>query len=217
MHAVRHNDETGLLALQELLDDHPMPGGTKGVTSQHVAHGFNGLGLGLRHDHPLARRESISLDHDRCPLRTDVRRSRLDLRERLIGSRGNMVPGHEILTEGFRTLKLRGGLRRAKTGKPGGAEGIHHPQHQRRFRADNRQADAFTLGKADEGIHIIGSNFNIPQTRLQRRAGIAGRDKNGLDMRRLGCLPGQRMFTAAAADDENFHECGLSCCSNLRG
>ena len=38
-----------------------------------------------------------------------------------------------------------------------------------------------------------------------RGAGVAGRDEHFADARRLREFPGQRVFAAAGADDQNFH------------
>ena len=58
-------------------------------------------------------------------------------------------------------------------------QSIGHAQHQRRFRSDDRQIDAFLLRESEQRRNIIGSDVDIGNARLERGACVAGGDEYG--------------------------------------
>ena len=88
-----------------------------------------------------------------------------------------------------------------------GAKLVHHTGRQRAFGADDGQADLVLLRPLAQ-LHDVG-NGNVFQPVVQRRAAVAGGDVDPFHLGRLGQLPGQCVFTATAADDEDFHSSAL--------
>ena len=54
-------------------------------------------------------------------------------------------------------------------------------------------------------VAITGIDSDILDARLQCSSRVAGCDKHGVRLWRLGRLPRQGMFAATAADNENVH------------
>jgi hypothetical protein len=203
--AVRHHDETGFLALQELLDHDAMAGFAEGVPRQHVQHGGFGFGGGPRHDHALARRQSVRLDDDRRTLLADEVDGRGDLAELAITGRGDAVAGHEILGEGLRPFQLRGSGPRPEALQAGLGETVDDAVHQWILRPGNGQLDALLAGEADQAVEIIGGQGDVLAAALHGGAGISRRDEHLLDLRGLCRRPRQGVLAAAASYDQYLH------------
>jgi hypothetical protein len=80
---------------------------------------------------------------------------------------------------------------------------IHHAGRERRLGPDHGQHDVLRHGEI--GQRFVAQVRHVPQPAVGGGAGVAGRDVNALHARRLGELPGQSVFAAAAADNENLH------------
>ena len=124
----------------------------------------------------------------------------LGIGEGLEFRRRNAVANHEILREILRAFELRGGLGRSEDAQSAGAEGVDDTRCQRRFRADQGEVHFLLLGEIGKRADV--GDGQVLQFLFVCGAGIAGRDVDDLDARRLGQSPGQRMFAAAGADDE---------------
>jgi hypothetical protein len=211
--AVAHDDEAGFLAGQEFLDHHPRNSMTIRALvvahSQRVAHQHEVdrvVRLPRRHgdDDTLAGRQAVGLDHDRRALALHIGVGRGRVAEAFVLRRRDAVALHEGLGEGLGAFQLRCGPGRAEDAKAVGAELVDHASGQRRFRADHGQGHLFLLGPLAQGHHV--SQGNVFQPAVQRRAAVAGGHVDGLQPGRLGQLPGQRVLTAAAANDEDFQK-----------
>ena len=84
-------------------------------------------------------------------------------------------------------------------------EGIDHAKNQRCFRSNDGQADPILLGECDQSGDIVCSNWNIGNALFSGSSRIAWRDKDLIGEGRLGGLPGQGMFAATAANDQDIH------------
>ncbi|OPZ01834.1 MAG: hypothetical protein BWZ09_02637 [Alphaproteobacteria bacterium ADurb.BinA305] len=201
--AVGHDDEAGLLALHELLDDDARTRIAHAVVEQHhVDRGVRLVGR-HRHHHALARGQAIGLDHDRRTLGVDVGVCGGGIREGLVLRGRDVVADEELLGEVLRALELGGGLGRTEDRQAGGAEGIDHASRQRRLGADHGEGDVLVLGELDQ--HLDVGDGNVLQQLFGSGAGVARRHQHAGDLGRLGKFPGQRVFAAAGTDDEDFH------------
>ena len=108
----------------------------------------------------------------------------------------------KILGEGFRTLELGGAGIRAEDDQPGLVEAIDDTGHQWRLGADDGQVDCLFAGKSQQAVDILGADGDVFEPGFGGGAGITGRDVNPVGKRRLRRLPRQRVFRAAAADDQ---------------
>ena len=202
--AVDHDDEAGLLAIEELLDHHARAGVAEGIAGEHVAHGGFGFVQVHGDDHALARGQAIGLDDDGRALLAQVGQGRLDLGEVAIGGGGDPVAGEEVLGEGLRAFQLGGAGGRAEDIQAALAEQVVHACHQRRLGADDGQLDVLRgeVGQLLQGQHVDGDVLALG---FGGGAGVARGDEDLRHARVLGDFPGQGMFTTAAADDEYVH------------
>ncbi len=92
---------------------------------------------------------------------------------------------------------------RAKYSQASLLEHINNSRSQNVVRTYYREVDRLLLSKAKQSINISGLYRNVPP--YVRGPGISGRDEDLFDSRRLTNFPGQRMFTAPAADHQYFH------------
>jgi hypothetical protein len=113
------------------------------------------------------------------------------------------VAAHEGLGEGLGALELRRGARGAEDAQAVRTEFIDHAGRERRLGADHGEADLVFLRPDAQRLHV-GDGQVVEGTR-QRRAAVARRDVNLAGLGRLAQLPGQCVFAATAADDENVH------------
>ncbi len=181
--AIDHDDEAGLLALEEILDHDPRSGIAEGVVLEHVTDRRFGLGFGHRHDHALARGQPVGLDHDRRALLPEVGQRGFDLAERLVVGGRNRVACQEVLGECLGALELRGALGRAEDGQPRCLERVDDAGDERRFRPDDRQIDGVVTREDDQRFAVQDIDGNVGQPRLPRGAGIARCHENRLDLR----------------------------------
>jgi hypothetical protein len=72
------------------------------------------------------------------------------------------------------------------------------------FRADDGQLHVLfgEVGQLLQGVDVDSDVFALG---FSGGAGVAGGNEDFLDAGVLGDFPGQGVFTAAAADDQNFH------------
>ena len=197
--AVDHDDETGFLAVEEILDHDAGAGIAELVAGQHVVDG--GVRFSQRHgdDNAFAGSEAVGLDDDGCALLVDVGMCCGRLEKSLKTGSRNVVTSHETLGEILGGFELGGFLGRAENLQATVAENVHHAGRQRCFGADHCQMDAVLCGKIGE-CHRIG-DVEVFQFLLACRAGIAGRDVNFLH---AGCLrqaPGHGVLAAAGTND----------------
>ena len=204
-HAIHHRDETGFLAVQEFLDDDARAGIAERVAVEHVAHCGFGFVQGHRHDHALAGGQAIGLHDDGRAFLPDVSERGIDLGVHGIERGGDAVAFEELLGVGLAAFQLRGRGGRAEDAMSGGAEAVDHARHQRHFRADHGQRDAFAFDQREQAVDVGGFDCGIATAGFGRGAGIARRDNHFRHARRLRKLPRQRVFAAAGTDDEEFH------------
>ena len=203
VHAVGHHDEAGFFARQELLDD-DLAAGIAETAGEHGICGVDGLIRGLGNHYAFAGGEAARLDHDRAALRAHPGRIKGVAGEGGVGGGRDAVPAQEFFGEGLGALELCCGTAWPKAAQTGCLESVHHPQHQRRFRTDDRETDAFAARELDQAGDVLGGNRHIAHPRLGGGAGVAGRDQHFGDARRLCAMPSQRMLAATAADDQDF-------------
>ena len=116
-----------------------------------------------------------------------------------------MVAGKKILAESLGAFQLGGGLTGAKDFQTGSLKAIHNTQHQRYLWPHNGQAHIILQGKVTQAFDIFNLDGDILQLVLAGGARITGGHKNRIGQRRLSRLPGQCMFAATAADNQNIH------------
>ena len=110
---------------------------------------------------------------------------------------------HEGLGEILGAFQLRGFLRGAEDGKTFAAEDIHKPLRKRGFGADDRKFDAVRFRKLREFFNI--GDGEVFYAGFRGRAGVAGSNPDFVDAFGQRETPGESMFAAAAAHNENFH------------
>ena len=114
---------------------------------------------------------------------------------------------HEVFGEALAAFELCCLLVWAKDGEALGLEGIDDAFNQKRFRADEGEADVVLFGEgqevADAGERDIAHPLHVGST------GVAGGDVNMLDAGVLRKFPGQRVFAPACADDQDIKHGGV--------
>jgi hypothetical protein len=87
----------------------------------------------------------------------------------------------------------------------GGDELVDDTGHQRTFRSNQRECDAFGFDQVEQRIEIGRLDVDVATLGLARGAGVARRNQHFMHAWRLRELPGERVFAAAGADDQKFH------------
>ena len=113
------------------------------------------------------------------------------------------MASHEIFREGLAGLQLRRQSTRAKDWAAASAEEVGNAASQRRFGADNRQVDRFSLGHSQHGLGVGGIDHD--GSKLSGDSGVAGSADDAIDSRVLGESAAQRVFAGARAHDKDSH------------
>ena len=181
--AVDHYNKAGFFAVEELFNYDAMTRVAKRIASQHVMYG--GFGFFQRHcdNHTLTGSQTVSLDDDRRAFLTQISEGRFDFGKVLIFGCRDLVTRKEILGERFGTFQLCRACGWAKDFQARSTEGIDYAFHQRRFRADDRQVDLFTLGKAQQRRNVGCADRDVLQRRFQRGTGVTWCNKHGFHFR----------------------------------
>ncbi len=153
--AVAQDEERGLLAGEELLDDDGAAGFAERAAEHHVDRRL-GLGRGRRHHDALAGGEPVGLDHDRRGHPSQVFLCRRRGVEALIGGGRDVVRPAQILGEALGAFEPRRRLGRAERLDAGGFEVVDEARDQRRFRADHHEVDGLGLAEGDDRA-VIGA------------------------------------------------------------
>ena len=148
--------------------------------------------------------QSIGFDNDGCALTIHVIMRGSGIAKGFETGRRNVVACHEPLGEILRTFQLGGRFGRAKDLQATLAKHIDDASSKRRLRTDYRQMDGILCGKVGQCMDV--RNRQILEFRFAGGTGVTRCDIDFGDACSLRQLPGQRVFTAARADNENFHE-----------
>ena len=163
------------------------------------------LGHAHRHHHALAGGEAVGLDDDRCAAPRDVVARLLRVGEHRVAGGGNAVALEKALGEGLAGLQLGRGLCGPEDAQARGGEGIDHAERERTLGSDHGQRHGLALREREQARQVIGGDGDVAAARLGGRPRVAGGDEHLLHGGGLGQLPGQGVFAATRADDEEFH------------
>ena len=186
---------------EEILDDDLAR--AEFVVEQHVLQGGIGLLHRLGDHHALARGQPVVFQHGRQRTRSDIVHRRGIIGEGPVTGRRNGVFGHQVFGELLARLDTRGSLRRAESPQPGGLERIDHTRRQRHLGADDRKTDAVLRRKIAQPLHLRLADSHA--LGLRRNTRIAGGAKYLLHPGRARQRIHNCMFTATAANNQNFH------------
>ena len=200
--AVAQRKAADFFAGEEFFDHHPRPGRTE-ATREAGTNGVFSLGSGLGDDHTLARRQTIGLDNHR----------QIKARQRAQGvfgvvavdrcsGRDAVVLG-EAFDESLGAFELGSSGRRANHGDPLPAQIVGQTRDQRCFRANHHQIDPVFPAACSDGGVVVQRQRQVLRQRLRPR--IARGDEHFSELRRGSDGVGQRVFTAATADDQHLH------------
>src|SRR6266513_2219423 len=115
----------------------------------------------------------------------------------------DFLRAHQFFRENFGGLNASRRLSRTKRTQFLSSEKIDNPRGKRIVRTDDRQIDTITFGETNKRLQVIGGNRDILGN--FGGTGVSRRAENPLRMRRLPQFPCKRVFTAATANDQNFH------------
>ncbi len=198
------DDEADFFAGQKFLDDYGLTGAAE-TAAEHAGGGFDGRLVGLADDDALAGREPVGLDDHGQALRPDIVGIEGLFGKGGVARGGYAVALQEVLGVRLRPFQARRGAGGAEASAASRGETIGDACDQRTFGADDGESDVLARGECKQGVDIVGGDGNVADLGLERRARISWRDEYLIHARRLRALPGQRVFAAAAADDQNFH------------
>ncbi|MNS94117.1 hypothetical protein D3C72_1283230 [compost metagenome] len=114
------------------------------------------------------------------------------------------MASQEVLGEGLRTFQLRSAGGRTEAVQATGAEQINNASDQRHFRADDGQGNVF-LGEVGQLLKSQYVDGDVLALGFDGGASVARCDEHLLHARILSHFPGQGVFTATAANDQNIH------------
>ncbi len=73
------------------------------------------------------------------------------------------------------------------------------------------RSTCFASRERDQAVDVGRRDIGVAKAGLARGAGVAGRDDDLVDARRLLQVPGERVLAAAGADDQYFHRGFVTC------
>ncbi len=197
------SEDTHLRAAEQLLDDDVRSRRTESLRFETFAERELGSVHAVADKHPFAERETVGLDHARSAVIGDERteaRTVLDASGNPSCRRDAGVT-HDLFGKCFRRLDARGSCGgtehrdaacRARVGDTGSGSGV---------RSDDDEIDSALRGEPCDGSRVLDVERDVLGDTCSPP--VARRD----DDLEVGVValahPGQRVFTASAADDEN--------------
>jgi hypothetical protein len=198
--AVGDRQHAHLDAVEPLLDEDALAGrGAVRVGGERV-HGLQRRGAVRTHEHPLAGREAVGLHDDRHVLAGLEILARPGRRGESAEHRGGHVAAmQDLLAEDLAALEPRGLGRGAEGAESRGAEGVDDAGDERRLGTDDGQIDGAISRRRDESSDVGGGDGHVLGDGGGAR--IARRTEHFRAV--AGEFPGEGVFTAPAADDED--------------
>jgi hypothetical protein len=202
--AVDNAEQRYLRSVEERLEQNRMA-----RVQQAGRMGPSGFAVG-RHDHTLARSETVVLDH---PCRfTALRPESVQRRVEAGGVVDDLALGgpnacrrHHVFGERLRPFDAGGLLGRAEAHNTCGSDRIGHTDDQRHLGTDDHQIGADLLRKRR---HVVaGGDVDVVLVCDGRGAGIARRDGEAVHFGISAQRKQQRVFTGAGSDYQNSHKC----------
>ncbi len=170
-----------------------------------MSHRHLGLGAIVGDDHPLARGQTIGLDHDRSALPGGQHRQRpLLARGDLEARRGDAVPLHEGLGIDLGAFDFRRAPARSDDAPARGLEHVGDAERERRLGADHGEIHILLLREIEKRIQILGRDREVSALGFRGGARIARSQEHLGHAGAGGELPGDGVLAAAAADHEHL-------------
>ena len=182
--------------------------------AEHGIDGGVGVFQRLGNHYAFAGGQPVCLDDDGRAFGVHVSVGGGGIFKRLIAGGGDGVAHHEFFGKLFGTFQSRAGGGGAKNGQIVGAEMVDNTGGKRRFGADDGEGDAFFARELGQFFKTF--QRAVVQLFFARGARVAGGDKHLRDFGRLRQFPGNGVFAATGADDEDFFHDGRSCVCGIR-
>ncbi|MDT4842052.1 hypothetical protein FQZ97_759360 [compost metagenome] len=123
--------------------------------------------------------------------------------EGLVRRSRNAAALHERLGKRLGTFQLCGGLGGTEDGQAVRTELVNHTRRQRRLGAHHGERHLLRLCPFAQR-NLVG-DVEVDEARVARRTGVAGGHEDLAHALVALEFPGQRVFAATAANDEDFH------------
>lgn len=203
--AVAEGEDGEFVTKQQLFDDNFTASVAKGLVDHDLLKGFLGLILGLGQDDSLAGSETGGLDDNVVADAVDVGAGLVKVGEVLVRGRGDVVFLHKVLGVGLAALEAGGFLGGTEAGDARGAEEALDAIDEGLFGTGDDEVDSVGLGELDEGWEVGGRDGGDVLGLGEGGGAAVARDGvNGFDAGRLGEFPGEGVFAAAVANEEDL-------------
>ena len=200
--AIGEDEEGGFFALHEFLDHHFRACRAE-FAAEHVVDGGEGLGFGHGDDDAFPGGEAVGLDDDGGALGGDIGAGRGGGGEARPGGGGGGAGVADVLGEGFGGFEFRGCRRGAEGEETRGAGGIGHACGEGGLWPYDDEVDGVFFAEGDDGLAI--EDVDIGAFGEKGDARIAGGDDQAVGLGVLLDGPGEGMFAATGAEDEDVH------------
>ena len=166
-----------------------------------------GGGAVLGDQHPLARRETVRLDHDPLGSARELGNNVLQ-RRRLVGERlpaggGDAVLEHELLGEILAALQTRRGRAGTEDRDAAVPQHIGDARAERGLGTDHDEPDVRLFHEVGEFIRLFDADGDA--LRVRGYAGVAGGAVKSVDRGALPEFPHESVFAAARTDHQYIH------------
>jgi hypothetical protein len=201
--AIRDREERRFFSDHELLDDDGLAGGAERAPLHAIGDGGVGIGERLAHDGALPGSQPVGLHDERCAELAAESPGGDRVGERLEARGRHPMTRHQRLRKRLRAFDGRGAAPGAEDREAARAEAIGEACDQRRFRTDHGEIHVLAHGERDQSVEVVDAD--VDGCRVPRDAGIPRRGPQTLHQRALRELPRERVFAAAAADEQDLH------------
>lgn len=194
--------------MQEGFDDDFFAGVAKAALAHDAAHGVFGFGGGLADDDAFAGGQSRGFDDEGVGVGFEVGERGVDVGEALVSGGFDAVFLHEGFGVAFAAFEGGGALVGAEDGESFFFKEIDDAVNEGLFGPDDGEVDVVAARKFAEAADV--GERQVFNALKFGGAAVAGGDVDAADAGVLGEFPGDGVFAAAAADDEDF-EHGFPC------
>ena len=196
---VDQGEETGLFAIEKLLDDDFMPGCTE-ASGEDLVDCYHRFSHRLCDCDALAGSQSIRFDHDRSTVIFHVSSRRIGIGESAERASRDVVFRTNIFGETLRSLEGRGFGAGAERFDPSLRQAIDKALDKRLFRADDHVVHSLASAESDETVDICRADVDAGRDLAD--AAVARGTIKGVGQGRGADRPAQRVLATTRANDE---------------
>ena len=182
----------------------------EGVRQYNSLDGGERLIAIFANDDAFAGGEAVGFHDDRRVVAIlEIGRGAAHVAEDSVLGRGDIGVAKQVFAEDFACFQFRGGLRWPEGAEARFLESVDKASAERRFGADDREADFVALRKIEQAFDV--GRWDIDVLGIGRGAGVTRRHEHSVGATAQTKFPSQGVFAATISNNEDLHRAVCVC------